>query len=51
MCDNGRKKGVTFGGGGGRGFVVLVITTDPRCDKRLLLHEILKDHVNKEGSA
>ena len=49
MCNRGREKGVAIRGGGEG--VVIEIVTDPRCDKRVLLHEILNDCVNKEGPA
>ena len=47
MCDRGREKGVVIRGMGEG--VVLKIVTDPRCDNQVLLQEILKDYVIKEG--
>ena len=47
LCDRGREKGVAIGEGGER--VVFRDCNDPRCDKRVLLQEILKNCVNKEG--
>ena len=40
------KKGVAMGGRGGGGFRDC---NDSRCDKRVLLQEILKYCVNREG--
>ena len=47
MCDRGREKGFAIRGRGEG--VVLEIVTDPRCDNRVLLQEILKDRVIKVG--
>ena len=42
------KRASRRGDGGG---LVLDIATDPRCDKRVLSQDILKDCTNKEGPA
>ena len=47
MCDGGREKSVAIVWGGGG----VEIVGDPRCNKRILLQEIIKDCVNKAGPA